>query len=124
MSPWKLEVVAPAKHASEVCELPFEVVIGRSASEKKTTETYIQLHFDDRRKSLICPRRYVRLVCDPGTNVATVELLTASGRAIVEGKTISASGDRAVLPEGGTLDLPAAGYRLKLVREDAEESTR
>ncbi len=124
MSPWKLEVVAPAKHVSEVCELPFEAVLGRSASERKTTETYIQLQFEDKRKASACPRRYVKLVCDSATAEVAVEMLSRVGRAVVDGRTLSAPGDKAVLPEGGILDLQQTGYRLKLVRASAEESAR
>ncbi len=115
-TPWKLEVVAPAKHASETCELPFEVVIGRSASERKTTETYIQLHFENKRAASGCSRRYVKLVADPGTKEVSVELLSTSGRAVVDGKTLASAGDKAPLPEGGTLELSNAGYKLRLVR--------
>ena len=122
MAPWKLEVVAPAGFAGEACELPFEVVIGRSASERKTTGAYVQLHFDDRRKSCVCPRRYVKLVCDSATAKVVVELLSRVGRAAVDGRTLSAPGDKAVLPEGGILDLLQTGYRLKLVRASVEAS--
>lgn len=123
-SPWRLEVVEPAGFAGEACELPFEAVIGRSASERKTTDAYVQLHFDDRRKACECPRRYVKLACDPATAEVTVEILSRVGRAVVDGKTLSAAGDKAVLPESGILDLPPTGYRLKLVRASAEASAR
>ena len=124
-SPWRLEVLEPAEFVGEACELPFVVVLGRSASEKKTTETCIQLHFDNRRKACECPCRYVKLVCDPATEEVTVELLAVSGsQAVVDGRMLSAPGDKAVLPEGGILDLQQTGYRLKLVRASAEESAR
>ena len=92
------------------------------AAERKTTGAYVQLHFDDRRKSCECPRRYVKLVCDPATKEVTVEMLSRVGRAVVDGKTLSAAGDKAVLPESGILNLPPTGYRLKLVRASAEAS--
>jgi len=92
-----------------------------SASERKTTETYIQLQFEDKRKASACPRRYVKLVCDPVTTEVSVEMLSQVGRAVVDGRTLSAPGDKAVLPEGGILDLLYAGYKLRLVRAEKEE---
>ena len=46
----------------------------------------------------------------------TVELLSTSGRAAVDGKTLASAGDKAPLPEGSTLELSNAGYKLRLVR--------
>jgi len=119
MSPWKLEIVAPARFVSKTCELPYEVVVGRSASERKTTDTYLQLqlaHLDKKNASGVS-RRYVKLVCDPDTKEVQVELLSSSGnRAVVDGKPLSSAGDKAPLSEGGTLELTNAGYKLRLVR--------